>query len=73
MLIWEKMEKAAKYHHEKQARKEEEYRELYGEAKGELEKGDVPAMLISAFLVLLPGVLIILLLLVAAAYFFVLH
>ncbi len=73
MLLWEKMKKAAEYHHEKQAQKEEAYREQYGEGGRELEKGDVPAMLISAFLVLLPGVLIILLLLVGAAYFFVVH
>lgn len=73
MLLWEKMEKAAKYHHEKQSQREEAYREQYGEAGRELEKGDVPAMLISAFLVLLPGVFIILLLLVGLAYFLVVH
>ena len=38
VLLWEKMEKAAKYHHEKQAQKEEAYREQYGEGGRELEK-----------------------------------
>ena len=38
MLLWEKMKKAAEYHHEKQAQKEEAYREQYGEGGRELEK-----------------------------------
>lgn len=73
MLLWEKMEHAMKYHHEKQARREEEYREQCGDVGRELEKGDLPAMLISAFLVLFPAVLLILLFLVGVAYFLVMH
>ena len=73
MLLWEKMEKASKIYHERQKEREEANKKVWGDDGRKLEKGDLPAMLISAFLVLLPAILIILLFIVGFAYFFLLH
>ena len=55
MLIWEKMDKAVKIHKEERKEELEAYQKKYGDSHTKLEKGDLPAMLLSAFLVLLPS------------------
>ena len=54
-------------------RKEEDLEQSYGQSGRELEKGDVTAMLLSAFLVLVPAVLLALLAVVGLAYLVLLH
>lgn len=73
MLLWNKMDQAMKQYHEKQAEKEEAYRNQYGEEGRKLERGDLFAMLLSAFLVIVPAVLGVILLMVGVAYFALLH
>ena len=73
MLLWEKIEHFWKHHHDVQARKEEDLEQSYGQSGRELEKGDVTAMLLSAFLVLVPAVLLALLAVVGLAYLVLLH
>lgn len=73
MVVQEKMDQALELYHERQRIKTEEYRRRYGETPPEVEKGDVPAMILAAFLMILPAVLLILLLMVGAGYFFLLH
>lgn len=73
MVIQEKMDNAMKYHHKKQKEEAEAYCDKYGKELLEVEKGDITAMILSAFLMLVPAVLVILLLVVGAGYFFLLH
>lgn len=73
MLLRDKMELAMKHYHEKQAKKEALCRKQYGEEERKLEKGDLFAMLLSAFLVILPAVLGAILLMVGTAYLVLLH
>ena len=68
MVVQDKMDQALELYHERQKIKTEEYRRRYGEAPPEVEKGDVPAMILAAFLMILPAVLM-----VGAGYFFLLH
>ena len=58
MLFWEKIEHVWKHHHDAQTHKEEDLEKVYGENGRALERGDVTAMVISAFLVLVPAVLL---------------
>lgn len=73
MVVQEKMDQALELYHERQRIKTEEYRRRYGETPTEVERGDVPAMILAAFLMILPAVLLLLLLMVGAGYFFLLH
>lgn len=73
MMIWEKMEKAARLYHSRQKEREQENQKVWGDDGRRLEKGDLPAMLLSAFLVILPAVLLLLLFIVGLAYFLLLH
>ena len=73
MLFWEKIEHVWETHHKAQSGKEEALEQLYGSEEKKLEKGDLPAMLISAFLVIVPAVLAALLALVGIPYLLFLH
>ena len=55
MLIWEKMDKAVKIHKEERKEELEAYQKKYGDSHTKLEKGDLPAMLLSAFLYCFPA------------------
>lgn len=70
MLLWEKMEKALEQHHKTQKEREEFSRQRYGDDDRKLERGDLFAMIVSAFLVIVPAVLLALLIIVGVAYFF---
>lgn len=73
MLIWEKMDKAVKIHKDERKEELEAYQEKYGDSDPQLEKGDLPAMILSAFLVLVPAAVILLLAVVGVAYLILLH
>ena len=73
MVVQDKMDQALQLYHERQRIKTEEYRRRYGETPTEVERRDVPAMILAAFLMILPAVLLLLLLMVGAGYFFLLH
>lgn len=73
MLFLEKIEHVWKHHHDAQTQKEEELEKVYGDNGRTLEKGDVTAMLISAFLVLVPAVLLALLIVVGIGYIVLIH
>lgn len=73
MLFWEKIEHVWKHHHDVQTQREENLEKVYGENGRALEKGDLTAMLISAFLVLVPAVLLALLVVVGIGYIVLIH
>ena len=83
MLLFEKMENALKIFHDRQADRNraaqgsagpaEEAGEEPAGMRDELEKGDIPAMLLSAFLGIVPGVLLALVLLVGVAWLLFMH
>lgn len=62
MMLQEKMDQALKLHHEAQ--------KSHGTPHIETEKGDLIAMILSAFLMLLPAVLLLLLLTAGACLLF---
>ena len=73
MVVQDKMDQALQLYHERQRIKTEEYRRRYGETPPEVERGDVPAMILAAFLMILPGVVVVLLVVVGAGYFLLIH
>ena len=73
MLFWEKIDYVLKHHHKEQSDKEEALQQFYGDDDRKLERGDLFAMLVSAFLILVPAVLFVLLLMVGFTYFFLVH
>ena len=73
MLFWEKIKHVWKHHHDAQTHKEEDLEKVYGENGRALERGDVTAMVISAFLVLVPAVLLARLVVVGIGYVGLIH
>ncbi len=73
MTLFEKMHNAMRHSAEQGKIRRELDRQQNGGKRAELERGDVLAMLISAFLTILPVVGGLLLLMVAVAYFAFLH
>ncbi len=75
MLFQKRIKRAFDYLEEKKQREagenpENVQEELKPSIKDTLEKGDIPAMLISAFLVILPIAIIVLLVIVFAGHLF---
>ncbi len=73
MTLFEKMSNAMRHSAEQGKMRRELDRQQSGGKRAELERGDVLAMLISAFLTILPVVGGLLLLMVAIAYVAVIH
>ncbi len=73
MMLFEKMSKAMRHSAEQGKIRRDLDRQRNGNQRAELERGDVLAMLISAFLTILPVVGILLLLMVAVSYFALIH
>lgn len=71
MLFQGKIDRAFQYFKEKHGEKEEEKEEDLTEMP--LEKGDLFAMLLSAFIVIIPVILGILAILAVVGYFFFFH
>jgi hypothetical protein len=73
MLFWEKIEYVLKHHHKEQTDKETALRNYYGDDDRKLERGDLFAIILSAFLVLVPAIAAVLLFIVGVTYFFLIH
>lgn len=73
MQLFEKMEKAMSIFHNRQTEVNRKQLEQCNQEELETEKGDIPAMMISALLVLVPGVIVVLLILVGLSYLLFLH
>lgn len=73
MMLFEKMSNAMRHSAEQGKMRRDLDRQRNGSKRAELERGDVLAMLISAFLTILPVVGGLLLLMVAVSYFALIH
>lgn len=69
MLFQSKIDRAFKRHHDENGETEEEIKKQKDEGL-ELEKGDLLALMISAFGVIVPVVLVVLLVIAVIGYFF---
>lgn len=73
MLLHEKMNAVMKHSAQKGEKRRALDKALHDGQRVDVERGDIAAMLISAFLVILPAVAFAVLLLVAIGYFFLIH